>query len=179
MNRIEHLLSILAEEGSEVAQRASKAMRFGLDEVQPGHELSNEQRIWAEMADIVAVGEMLTAARGRGGVDPAAVQAKKAKVERFLEYSRQCGTLQEAQELPTPPAAGTVPANVRLAEDGVAAKPDLPRKIERRCPRCACHAYHWLTARGAQSALSSAKFDTATCASCGHSWKCRVLPKDR
>ncbi len=98
MTRLEHLLIILAEECSEVAQRASKALRFGLDEVQPRQGLSNEQRLWQELSDLVAVSEMLLAERGQGGVDPAAVQAKKAKVERFLEYSRQCGTLQDAPE---------------------------------------------------------------------------------
>jgi hypothetical protein len=35
MNPTEHLLSCLAEECAEVAQRASKSLRFGLSEVQP------------------------------------------------------------------------------------------------------------------------------------------------
>ena len=59
MNRLGHLLWILAEECAEIAQRASKASRFGMDEVQPGHALTNEQRIWQEMNDLAAVGEML------------------------------------------------------------------------------------------------------------------------
>lgn len=45
MKRHEHLLSILAEECCEVGQRVSKALRFGLDEVQPGQDLSNAERI--------------------------------------------------------------------------------------------------------------------------------------
>lgn len=59
MNRTEHLLWVLAEECAEVAQRASKAARFGLDEVQPGQALTNEERLWQEMCDLCAVGEML------------------------------------------------------------------------------------------------------------------------
>lgn len=93
MNRNEHLLMILAEECAEVAQRVSKALRFGLDEVQPGQDLTNEQRIWNEMNDLAGVSEMLIAARGSGGLCRDAVDAKKAKVERFLVYSAECGTL--------------------------------------------------------------------------------------
>ena len=93
MNRNEHLLMILAEECAEVAQRVSKALRFGLDEVQPGQELTNEQRIWGEMNDLAGVGEMLIEARKSGGLCREAVEAKKAKVEKFLAYSEQCGTL--------------------------------------------------------------------------------------
>lgn len=91
MNRLEHLLWVLAEECAEVAQRASKAARFGIDEVQPGQALTNEERIWQEMNDLAAVGEMLIALRGQGGLRRDAVEAKKAKVEKFLLYSAECG----------------------------------------------------------------------------------------
>ena len=94
MNRSEHLLTILGEECAEIAQRASKALRFGLDEVQPGKDLTNEQRIWKEMSDLAAVAEMLIALRGSGGLDRRDIEAKKEKVEEFLAYSKQCGTLQ-------------------------------------------------------------------------------------
>jgi NTP pyrophosphatase (non-canonical NTP hydrolase) len=94
MTRTEHLLTILAEECNEVAQRASKALRFGLDEVQPGQALDNYTRIWKEMADLAAVGAMLVDEVGRGGVELEDLVAKRAKVERFLDYSHQCGTLQ-------------------------------------------------------------------------------------
>lgn len=45
MNKVEYLLACLAEEAVEVAQRATKAMRFGCNEVQPGQPLCNVQRI--------------------------------------------------------------------------------------------------------------------------------------
>jgi hypothetical protein len=92
MNRTEHLLWVLAEECAEVAQRASKAARFGLDEVQPGQALTNEERLWQEMCDLCAVGEMLISLRGQGGLNRGDVDAKKAKVEKFLLYSAECGT---------------------------------------------------------------------------------------
>lgn len=97
MNRTEHLLWVLAEECAEVAQRASKAARFGLDEVQPGQELTNEERLWQEMCDLCAVGEMLITLRGQGGLNRVAVDAKKEKVEKFLLYSAECGTFHTEQ----------------------------------------------------------------------------------
>lgn len=95
MNRSEHLLTIVAEEAVEVAQRATKALRFGLDEVQPGQQLSNLQRLMGEVYDLLGSLEMLHRAAGRHmGIDLDAVEAKKAKVEKFLAYSLELGTLQ-------------------------------------------------------------------------------------
>jgi hypothetical protein len=93
MDRTEHLLSILAEECVEAAQRCTKALRFGLDEVQPGQALTNEERIWQELNDVCAAAEMLITLRGRGGLARSAVDQKKSKVEHFLAYSLQLGTL--------------------------------------------------------------------------------------
>lgn len=97
MNRIEHLLTILSEECVETAQRASKAMRFGLDEIQPGQPLTNEERMWFEFADLTAAVEMVMEERGSSLPESfwEHVAAKKAKVEKFLLYSAQCGTLTE------------------------------------------------------------------------------------
>lgn len=94
MNRTDHLLDILAEECNEVALRVSKALRFGLDEVQPGQTLTNRQRIMVEVNDLYAALKML----GDDNVidpnpDPSAVQAKIVKVEEFLVYSASCGRL--------------------------------------------------------------------------------------
>jgi DNA-directed RNA polymerase subunit M/transcription elongation factor TFIIS len=54
----------------------------------------------------------------------------------------------------------------------------FPGKIERHCPRCRTHAFHWLTRNGEPSALKNTKLHTATCANCGHQWPCRVMGKD-
>ncbi len=51
----EHVLKITEEECSEIAQRISKALRFGLEEVQLGQELNNAQRIMYEYTDLVAM----------------------------------------------------------------------------------------------------------------------------
>ncbi len=98
MTRDEHLYTIAGEEAVEIAQRCSKAVRFGGAEVQPGQTLDNRTRILQEYADLVGVLEMLGFSVGPGPLDPLRpwVDAKKLKVEQFLRYSEECGTLQPA-----------------------------------------------------------------------------------
>jgi len=101
MNRPEHLLIILAEECNEVAHRCSKALRFGLQEVEPGQALTNAQRIYLEYADLQAVfGMLVTEGAMRGcNLDLNELDRvkgkKRTKIERYLDYSRECGTLKE------------------------------------------------------------------------------------
>lgn len=95
MNRTEHLLDITAEECAEVAQRCSKAMRFGLGEVQTGQALTNAERIVVEAKDLLT----LLAHLYQAGLIPDFIPseeesaAKMARVEEYLEYSRRMGTL--------------------------------------------------------------------------------------
>lgn len=96
MKRWELLLTKLAEEAAEVQQRVSKALHFGLDEVEPGQFETNEARLIGELHDFMAVAQMLN----DEGVLPfitslRRLQAKKEKVERYLEYSAKCGRLDE------------------------------------------------------------------------------------
>lgn len=94
MNRTEHLLWILSEECAEVAQRASKAARFGLEEIQPGHPLTNAERIAQELHDLMGAVEKLEEAGALPRIgNRVAIDAKKDKIELFLAYSRSCGTL--------------------------------------------------------------------------------------
>ena len=58
MTRTDHLLTIVAEEAVEVAQRATKALRFGLTEVQEGHDANNADRLLRELNDLAAVVEI-------------------------------------------------------------------------------------------------------------------------
>lgn len=89
MTRDEHLMTIAMEECAELAQRISKAQRFGMHEVQPDQALSNRERIVDEYMDLIAALEML----GIWTLDRSKIDAKHRKVERFLDYSAQCGTL--------------------------------------------------------------------------------------
>ena len=88
MNTTEHLLTILGEECAEVAQRASKAARFGLTEVQPGGTQNNARMIEREMGDLMAVFEMLGFR-----IWEEDKYAKIAKVKKYMEYARNIGTL--------------------------------------------------------------------------------------
>lgn len=99
MTRTEILLTQMAEECNEIAQRVSKAIRFGLLEVQEGQEKTNAARIIQEFRDLQAVMELLEDA---GALEKcvwarnvAAIEAKKAKVAAYLEHSRACGVLEE------------------------------------------------------------------------------------
>lgn len=94
MNRSEHLLSCIAEECAEVAQRISKALRFGLGEIQPGQLLTNAERISEELCDLNAVVWMAV----NEGLIPSfsdyGIALKREKVEKFMAYAKQQGALQ-------------------------------------------------------------------------------------
>jgi NTP pyrophosphatase (non-canonical NTP hydrolase) len=95
MTENEHLLLCLAEECDEVGQRVMKALRFGLDEVQPSQPLNNAERIVEELRDLISVAEIL---RGRGILADAypsleTIRAKEAKIAKFMEIGRQQGAL--------------------------------------------------------------------------------------
>jgi hypothetical protein len=100
MTETQYLLGCLGEECAEVAQRASKASRFGLLETQPGQPLTNEDRILGELHDLIAVAGMLgLVPQPPPGVDmrlnvPAFVwQAKVEKVRKYMGLSRELGQL--------------------------------------------------------------------------------------
>lgn len=111
MTRTEHLLTILAEECAEVAQRVSKALRFGVLEVQPGQDKTNAERVVAELIDMKAVWQMLNGRFGSGVVLPKVaadeerkmIEAKAAKVERYLAFSAGRGLVDGIAADPTVP----------------------------------------------------------------------------
>lgn len=96
MNKKEYLLTCLAEECAEVAQACSKALRFGLDDKGPNHTLTNAEHISSELNDVIALVKMLEDA----GYMPRphrhsliAIEEKKIRVQQFMEYAEQRGTL--------------------------------------------------------------------------------------
>lgn len=84
----QHLLGILGEECAEVAQQASKAVRFGLDRTKPGTDKTNREIIEQELSDLVAVANML-------GLWPhdLLVSEKQKKVRKQMQLSRELGML--------------------------------------------------------------------------------------
>jgi NTP pyrophosphatase (non-canonical NTP hydrolase) len=99
MNRNEHLLTSAAEEAVEVAQRLTKALRFGLRETQEGQNLTNAARIREELADLRTLLAMIEEENGLdfyGHEDwfRQHQQRKREKVERYLDLAEREGTLQ-------------------------------------------------------------------------------------
>lgn len=105
MNRQEHLLTILGEECSELHQELCKALRFGINE-QRDLSTTNAQRMFKEFNDILAMVEMVNESvlsepwngitytdKGILYRDEKFITKKKAKVERYLLYSQELGTL--------------------------------------------------------------------------------------
>lgn len=80
------LLVILIEECGEVLQRATKALRFGIIECQPGQELSNAQRLALEIGDVLEMIDQLIAV---GIVSPgwivAGKAAKRIQLAKFMQ----------------------------------------------------------------------------------------------
>lgn len=93
MNKREYLLTCLSEEGAELSQAAGKALRFGLDDTY--YTESPREAIIREFNDLVGVLELLN----ENGVDfkklhrRELIEAKKKKVKKFMEYSKEKGTL--------------------------------------------------------------------------------------
>jgi hypothetical protein len=97
MTRTQHLLIKLMEECAEVQQRASKALIFTLEEIEPGQPYRNRDRLSQEITDLIAVLEMLEEDEiiSFSPVIREQISEKKKKVLKFLDYSRELGTLKE------------------------------------------------------------------------------------
>lgn len=93
MNREQMLLTILAEECQEVAKRATKAIRFTMEEVQAGQDSTNAERIIYEFNDLMAVMHLLF--KNEPVINHEMIALKKDKINKWLEYSKSVGTLTE------------------------------------------------------------------------------------
>lgn len=85
---VRELLTILAEECCEVGKRASKALRFGVDEVQDGQPLTNAERIALEVGDVLEVVAQLV---DMGTLNLAAIEEgqdrKKSQLSKYLQFA--------------------------------------------------------------------------------------------
>ena len=80
------LLEVLAEECAEVIQRVTKALRFGIEEVQPGQPDSNSRRIGLELGDVMETVDKLRSARVLEGRDiQDGMIRKSAQLAKFLQ----------------------------------------------------------------------------------------------
>lgn len=84
------ILTIVIEEAAEVQQRATKLLRFGRDEIQPGQPHSNAERLSVELGDLSAIIDMACSA-GLANIDiiVAAAHAKRLKLAKYMQTSAQ------------------------------------------------------------------------------------------
>ena len=93
MTKKEYLLLCLMEECNEVAQAASKCLRFGFDDKHPEKEETNLEGLKGEMNDLRAIVGMLL----EEGVDinysARLISKKYSKTEHYMGYSQKAGIL--------------------------------------------------------------------------------------
>ncbi|RTL05429.1 hypothetical protein EKK58_08000 [Candidatus Dependentiae bacterium] len=95
MNRLQFLLTKLAEEASEIAQIALKTQQFGLDELCPGLSETNAERTHKELDDLAAIVELLNEEYKFGYIRSGwNIAEKKAKIEKYYAYSKQLGMVE-------------------------------------------------------------------------------------
>lgn len=84
------LLTILIEECAEVQQRATKLLRFGRDETQPGQPETNRTRLSTEMGDLLAIYESCVEA---GLISEEIVREqmpkKKVKMAKYMQTAHR------------------------------------------------------------------------------------------
>lgn len=97
MNITEHLLCCLGEEGAEIAQDASKAMRFGPEDRYDAH--SNRDRLLAEINDLMGVVVLLQELGLFPNIifSPTDVARKRMRVLEFMRYAKSIGALQDPE----------------------------------------------------------------------------------
>lgn len=97
MNRIQYLLTKLAEEASEIAQIALKSQQFGVHEICPDLPESNIERVNKEFNDLLGVVAMLNIELGYEALGPVDtwIENKISKVNKYYQYSIECGQVVE------------------------------------------------------------------------------------
>jgi hypothetical protein len=82
----------VSEQCSALTVRVSKALRFGLNEVQKGQLLSNMQRISIELNDLRATSELL---EQKGIVNFSQLLEKKHRLAYFIAVAKNEGIINE------------------------------------------------------------------------------------
>lgn len=98
LTREQYLLTLIQEECAEVAHRASKCLRFGIDEAREGHK-PNIKLLAEEFLDLLTVVSIFDVETNykfnSQFTEDEAIDyenAKIDKVEEYFKYSRELGT---------------------------------------------------------------------------------------
>lgn len=91
-------LTKLAEECNEVAQRALKQVQFGRDEIQPGQDQTNGERLLDEIIDLATISRILVVIREIEQLSAHDADKKSLlkleKLEKYLAYSQSLGEVE-------------------------------------------------------------------------------------
>lgn len=93
MTQTQHRLVKLAEECAEVAQRCTKGIRFGLDDIQTGQDDDNNRRLRLEMAGLVAAYNELVKNDNTFWPTVDEIETARVKQEKYRLFSEQLGML--------------------------------------------------------------------------------------
>lgn len=84
------LLTILIEECAEVAQRATKMLRFGVEEIQPDQSFSNQERLSDEVGDLQC---MIAKCTDEGLMSKTRIRdahrKKWSKLKKYMQTSKE------------------------------------------------------------------------------------------
>ncbi len=99
-NMFSYLRECFYEECGETLQRLGKIGRFSVAEVQPEQPHNNGDRFMGEMADLVAVYEMMVDAGRVPALQRALVESKKIRMRKWMVHSLNEGRLTWQDVLP-------------------------------------------------------------------------------
>lgn len=94
MNKREYLFLLVSEEAMEVAKEALKCMRFTPDHQHAAYTATNLERLQVEVTDLMTVLGLLEKELGTM-FSHLTSEEKVTRTEKFMEISRQLGTLKE------------------------------------------------------------------------------------
>lgn len=99
MNSDQYHLCKIAEECSEVAQRALKAMQFGLDEIQPGQDQDNLERLVEEFQDLMITFENFMSLMEHmwADLEPSAMR-RHQRIEKMAKFLHLSKTLNQVDD---------------------------------------------------------------------------------
>jgi NTP pyrophosphatase (non-canonical NTP hydrolase) len=93
MNKVQYLLTKLAEEAAEVAQAALKAQQFGFHSEYNGE--TNLERLQTELNDMATIVELINIHRQEAWLNFVPSSDKKRKVEYYYNESKNLGYVGE------------------------------------------------------------------------------------
>jgi NTP pyrophosphatase (non-canonical NTP hydrolase) len=99
MTRSQFLLTKLAEECTEVAQRALKTQQFGFNEIQPGQSKNNAERLQDELIDLHVILGIMTGENifQCDQTFESEIKKRTEKVNKYYKYSQQLGMVQSTK----------------------------------------------------------------------------------